>query len=585
MAKRIVRRDVPESIQPIEGIPEFLNRVYLARGIVSRDQLELNLKQLEVPSSLKGLEEAINLLTVALETQQKVIVIGDFDCDGATSTTLAVHALRSMGLAQCGYLVPNRFEYGYGLSPEIVELAAQQKPDLLITVDNGISSIEGVNRAHELGMKVIVTDHHLPGDELPDADAIVNPNQPDCEFMSKNSAGVGVIFYVMSALKTALKTKGWFQQKGISEPPMADYLDLVALGTVADLVPLDRNNRILVDQGLRRIRAGRGRPGINAVLSIAQKTVANVHASDMGFIVGPRLNAAGRLDDMSLGIECLLSEDSMLAHSLAERLDQLNRERKSIEEEMKRDAEALLKNEFNNDSENLTNSNWGVCLYEPHWHQGVIGILASRVKEKLHRPVIVFAPESDDPNETDPILKGSARSIPGFHMRDGLDLLAKRYPHLLSKFGGHAMAAGMTISADNLEAFSHAFDEIVREVLSDEDLEAVLETDGELGEAELSLDSIEMLKHAGPWGQRFPEPSFDGLFRVVQSKVLKEKHLKLVVMPPGSTVMFDAIQFNSEWVKRSLPQKVRLVYRPDINEFRGRKSVQLLLDHIVEASV
>jgi len=360
---------------------------------------------------------------------------------------------------------------------------------------------------------------------------------------------------------------------------MADYLDLVALGTVADLVPLDRNNRILVEQGLRRMRAGKCRPGIKAILAIAQKKPQEVVASDMGFLVGPRLNAAGRLDDMSLGIACLLSTNESQADALALQLDHLNRQRKSIEEDMKRDAEHQLKDMTLNE----VSPGWGVCLFEPHWHQGVIGILASRVKEKLHRPVIVFAPDSDDPMAESADLKGSARSIAGLHMRDALDLLAKRHPEILSKFGGHAMAAGMTIKAQNFDVFKKAFNDVVRELVDASDLESVFMSDGELSDSELALDNVELLVRSGPWGQQFPEPTFDGVFRVVQNKVLKEKHLKLVLIAENGQQLFDAIQFNSDWVSHVLPAMVRVVYRPNINDFRGRRSVQFMLDHIEEA--
>lgn len=578
MIKKIERRSIPSDVSPIEGLPEFLSRIYLARGIKHKDELNLNLKDLVKPNLLKGLDKAIELLVEALHQQQKIMVVGDFDADGATSTALCVHALRNMGASQCDYLVPNRFEFGYGLSPEIVELAAKSKPDLLITVDNGISSIEGVSRAHDLGMKVIVTDHHLPGELIPDADAIVNPNQAECGFLSKNAAGVGVIFYVMSALKTTLSAQGWFTQRALTELNMADYLDLVALGTIADLVPLDRNNRILAEQGLRRMRAGHCRPGIQAILNQAQKRITHITASDIGFLIGPRLNAAGRLDDMSLGIECLLAQDPLSAETMAQRLDQLNRERKLIEDDMRRDAEVLL----DSVSEQENEEHWGVTLYEAHWHQGVIGILASRIKDRLNRPVVVFAPESDDPSIVDPVLKGSARSIKSFHMRDGLDLVAKRNPGLLSKFGGHAMAAGMSIYKSQLADFVRAFDEVVRDVLRPADLEAIIETDGELSESDLDLNSIEMLKRAGPWGQAFPEPCFDGRFKVVQFKVLKEKHLKLVLTSLNGSQLFDAIQFNSDWVKRNMPDEISIVYRPDINEFRGRRNVQLIIDYIDE---
>ena len=439
-------------------------------------------------------------------------------------------------------------------------------------------------------MKVLITDHHLPGDELPDADAIVNPNQHGCKFSSKNAAGVGVIFYVMSALRAKLRESNWFNEQGLPELNMASYLDLLALGTVADLVPLDMNNRILVEQGLRRIRAGKCRPGIKALLQQAGKNFEQINASDMGFIVGPRLNAAGRLDDMSLGINCLLTDNETEAELLAKRLEQLNQERKEIEHEMKLDAESQLASFFESfDVSEVSSSvdsiqNWGLCLYQPHWHQGVIGILASRIKEKLNRPTIIFAPANDDPEEENPILKGSARSIPGLHMRDTLDLLAKRHPELLSKFGGHAMAAGMSIEFNDLEAFSKAFNSIVKESLTESDLESVLLTDGELASEERTLENIALLERSGPWGQAFPAPSFDGVFNVLQQRVLKEKHLKLVLTEEFGTEFVDAIQFNSDWCNESLPGKVRIVYRPNINEFRGKKTVQFFIDYLESVS-
>lgn len=558
------------------GLPRFLERIYLARGIDSAEDLELSLKHLLDNSAMKGLETACDLLFEALRSRQRILVLGDFDADGATSTSLAVLALRQMGASYCDFLVPNRFEYGYGLTPEIVDLAFECQPDLIVTVDNGISSIEGVERAHELGIKVLVTDHHLPGDSLPNADAIVNPNQADCSFESKNAAGVGVIFYVLARLRTFLREKGWFEQQHLKEPNLGDYLDLVALGTVADLVPLDRNNRILVDQGLRRMRAGRCRPGILALLRVAGKDYRQLLASDLGFMLGPRLNAAGRLDDMSLGINCLLEPDPDKAFELAQALDQLNQQRKQIEEEMKRDALAQLET-LDLDKQGAC---WSLCLYQEHWHQGVIGILASRIKEKLHCPVIVFAPEDDDPHKEKRILKGSARSIPGLHMRDTLDLVAKKHPTLLKKFGGHAMAAGMSLEAEHFEAFTAAFEEAVRTQISEDALEATLVTDGELGIDDLNLDAVTQLELAGPWGQQFPEPSFDGVFRVAQSRVLKDKHLKLVLNEPSSGALYDAIQFNSDWVNEPIPERVRVVYRPNINEFRGRRSVQFFLDYI-----
>lgn len=585
MSKRILRRPVSFIPEDLRDLPAFLQRVLATRGIKSKQDLQLQLGLLLDGKTLRGQEQALDLLVQALREKRRILVIGDFDADGATSTALAVLALQSMGAAEVTYLVPNRFEYGYGLTPEIVDLASQQQPWLIITVDNGISSVEGVQRAHAHGIKVLITDHHLPGAVTPEAEAIVNPNQVGCDFGSKNLAGVGVIFYLLCSLRTRLKGLDWFAQSSLPEPNMADYLDLVALGTVADLVPLDHNNRILVDQGLKRIRAQRCRPGISAILAVAGRSNENVYSTDLGFVVGPRLNAAGRMDDMSVGIECLLAETFSQAMSLATQLDQLNHERKQIEGDMKLDAQQHL-NKLKLDQ---VETAWGVCLYEPHWHQGVIGILASRVKEKLHRPTIVFAPESDDPHKENPMLKGSARSIPGLHMRDTLDRVAKRHPHLLSKFGGHAMAAGMTLKAADYPQFVDAFDQAVRESLTRQDLEATLQTDGELTAQELTLESATLLSQYGPWGQQFPEPSFDGVFRVLEHRVLKGKHLKMILSPIDSTAtgqsgaMIDAIQFNSDWVEQAPPRCVRVVYRPDINEYRGRQTLQLMLEHLESA--
>ncbi len=574
MAKKIIPRPIPDSIPLFSGLPAFLARIYASRGVKSDSELQLQLSHLADVKRLKGLDSAVGLHVDALMSGQNITIIGDFDADGATSSTLAVEALTAMGAKRCDYLVPDRFKFGYGLTPEIVDLAAKDSPDVLLTVDNGISSFEGVTRAHELGMKVIVTDHHLPGDSLPNAEAIVNPAQPGCEFPSKALAGVGVIFYVMSALRARLRESGWFLEKALNEPNMADYLDLVALGTVADLVPLDFNNRVLVEQGIRRMRAGRARPGISALFEVAGRDIKNTVASDLGFAIGPRLNAAGRLDDMATGIECLRSRDLLDARQRAQSLNALNQERKHIEDEMRRDAEAALKGIEQSDDHEVGLS---VVMYEPHWHQGVIGILASRIKERLHRPAIAFAPESDDP-ENIHILKGSARSISGLHMRDALDLVAKRHPEMLKKFGGHAMAAGMSLELDKLDGFKAAFNQVVSELLKPEDLKAVAFTDGNLEGEELSLSMVEILERAGPWGQKFPEPRFDAEVRIVQSRVLKERHLKLVVEMPDKQLM-DAIEFSSPHCGVSL-DKAKILFRPTINDFRGRRSVQLLVDQI-----
>lgn len=573
--KVIKRRTVDLSQARFEtSLPPVLERIYLARGIVEDELLQMRLDRLHKPETFKGLDDAISLLVEAFYQQQRVLIIGDFDADGATSCALSVLALQAMGLQSVDYLVPNRFDYGYGLTPEIVAVAAGRKPDILITVDNGISSIEGVAAAQERGMKVIVTDHHLPGETLPEADAIVNPNQEACDFPSKNLAGVGVIFYVMTSLRASLREKGWFQDRKIQEPNMATFLDLVAVGTVADVVPLDFNNRVLVHQGLQRIRAGKARPGIMALLEVAGRRYQNLVASDLGFVVGPRLNASGRLDDISLGIQCLLCDSFPLAREMALELDELNRDRKAIESGMQQEALKSL-NELHLDEN--AEMPWGLCLYDANWHQGVIGILASRIKDRLHRPVIAFA------NADNGEIKGSARSVEGLHIRDALSEVAARAPELLKKFGGHAMAAGLSIAREDLPQFQLLFDQVVREKITEADLQAQILSDGNLGEDELSLTLAQALREAGPWGQHFPEPLFDGEFCLLQQRLVGEKHLKMVVScSDGSQILFDAIAFNvdlAQWPNQNI-QKVRLAYRLDVNEFRGRTNLQLVVDYL-----
>lgn len=572
----IERRPSPEPGLPIEQqVPPVLARIYASRGISDQAELGRNLKELLPDSAMKGMDAAVARLVEALEKQQKILIVGDFDCDGATSTAVAIEALRMMGAGEVEYLVPNRFEYGYGLSPEIVDVAVTQQPQLLITVDNGISSVEGVARANSHGVDVVVTDHHLPGAELPDACAIVNPNQPGCEFVAKSTCGVGVIFYVMIALRRALQQRGWFEARGLATPNLGVLLDLVALGTVADVVALEHNNRTLVHQGLQRIRAGYMRPGIQALIEIAGRDPSKMVAADFGFALAPRLNAAGRLEDMSIGIECLLSPDLEYARDLANTLDELNKERRQIEQEMQQQALVIL-NDIELSDEQLP---WGVALYDASWHQGVIGILASRIKDRVHRPVIAFAP--GDEGE----IKGSARSIAGFHIRDGLDAIAARYPELLRKFGGHAMAAGLTIGADKLELFQQALDEEVRRQLDAADLQQRVLTDGQLSGADISMELAQLLRDNGPWGHQFPEPLFDGEFSLLQQRIVGQRHLKLVLMEPDSGIAIDAIHFNCDaelWPDESI-NRVRVVYRLDINEFRGKRSIQLMVDHLLPA--
>ncbi|WP_461520433.1 single-stranded-DNA-specific exonuclease RecJ [Porticoccus sp.] len=553
--------------------PLLLQRIYAARGVTSEIELERTLNRLPHPQALRGLDAALELLEQALRGQQRVLIVGDFDADGATSTALSLLALHAMGFQQVDFIVPNRFEYGYGLTPEIVELAKQSQPDLIITVDNGISSISGVQAAKAAGIKVLITDHHLPGAQLPEADAIVNPNQHGCEFPSKNLAGVGVVFYLMSALRGRLRDSGWFAENNIPEPNMADWLDLVALGTVADVVPLDATNRILVHQGLQRIRAGKTRPGIQALLDLSGRDRQRLVSADLGFAIGPRLNAAGRLDDMSIGIQCLLETDPYLAREYAVQLDELNRDRRVIEADMQREALVALE-QLNLDEQQLP---WGLCLFDADWHQGVVGLLASRIKDRVHRPVIAFADAGNGE------FKGSARSIPGLHIRDALDAVASRHPELISKFGGHAMAAGLSLPAERYWDFVAAFDDEVCRQLSPSDLEAEILTDGVLEPGELNIDTAQLLRESGPWGQHFPEPLFEGEFYIVQQRIVGEKHLKLMLaLDKGKRQLIDAIAFNvnTEQWPNPAAEKVSLVYKLDINLWQGRESVQLMVESI-----
>jgi single-stranded-DNA-specific exonuclease len=571
--KTLLERPITESAG--SGLPDdihpVLKRVYAARNISGADELDNSLTRLHSPAVLKGLSQAVDLLVAALQKQERILVVGDFDADGATSSALMVAALREMGAESVDYLVPNRFEFGYGLTPEIVKVASSKAPDLIITVDNGISSLSGVAAARQQGIRVLVTDHHLPGSELPRADAIVNPNQPGDTFPSKNLAGVGVAFYLLMALRGRLRESGWFEDGQRKEPNLADFLDLVALGTVADLVPLDHNNRVLVQQGLQRIRAGRCRPGIRALLEVAGRNASRLVAADFGFAVGPRLNAAGRLDDMSLGIDCLLSANPARARQLAEQLDALNRERREIEADMKTQALEHVK-QLHFDADQLP---MGLCLYNAGWHQGVIGILAARIKERFHRPVIAFAASGAGE------IKGSARSIPGLHIRDTLDAIAARHPEVLQKFGGHAMAAGLSLAESQLPVFEAAFQAELKDRLNEETLTGVLESDGALDAGEFSLELAELLRSAGPWGQGFPEPLFDGCFTVVNQRVVGEHHLKLSVRPDGGRQVLDAIAFNQA-AEHQLEkgQHVRLAYRLDSNEYRGLLGLQLIVEMI-----
>lgn len=556
---------------PAELSP-LLRRLYAARGVQGPQELERSVRGLLGYEQLDGIHTAVELLQKALRDRLRIMVVGDFDADGATSTALTVLSLRSMGCSEINYLVPNRFDDGYGLSPEVVEQAAARGAELILTVDNGISSHAGVDLAHQKGIQVLVTDHHLPGETLPAAEAIINPNLHGCEFPSKSLAGVGVAFYLMLALRAALHKRGWFEEKGLPIPNLAEWLDLVALGTVADVVPLDANNRILVYQGLNRIRAGKCRPGIRALLEVANREARTLGASDLGFALGPRLNAAGRLDDMSIGVALLLSDDIAQARALASDLDALNQTRREIEQGMQVEALALC-DKLESSSDALP---YGLAMYHPEWHQGVVGILASRLKERFNRPVIAFAPAGEG------ILKGSGRSIAGLHMRDALERIDTLNPGLMMKFGGHAMAAGLSLEEAKFDEFRARFAELVGEWLDPSHLEGVIWSDGELAGQELTIDTAEMLRDGGPWGQAFPEPTFDGRFRILQQKLLKERHLKLMIEPIGGGPLLDGIAFNIDptfWPDSSV-REVELAYRLDINEYRGNRSVQLIIQHL-----
>lgn len=552
----------------------LLQRIYASRGVSTAKDLEYQLKNLLNPNTLKDADKAAQLLYEAIIADKQITIVGDFDADGATSTALSLLALRRFGAKNVDYIVPNRFDFGYGLSTPIVDIAHEQGTQIIMTVDNGISSIDGIERANALGIPVIVTDHHLAGTQLPEAAAIVNPNQPDCPFESKNLAGVGVAFYVMLALRSYMRQQDYFTKASLPEPNLADFLDIVALGTVADVVILDNNNRILVEQGLARIQAGRTRPGIIALLDIAKRNISRVVASDMGFAIGPRLNAAGRLDDMALGIECLITDNYARAQEIAAELDGFNKDRRQIEAGMQQEALKIIDQlPFSTDGSEIP---FAFALFHPEWHQGVSGIVASRIKEKFHRPVIVFADAGDDE------LKGSGRSIEGLHLRDLLERINTLSPGLIIKFGGHAMAAGLSIKAGSYQQFATLFEEQAAAMLTPDQLSGKILSDGELQSHEFTLDMATQLRHAGPWGQGFAEPCFDGKFRIVQQRLVGEKHLKLVLEPESGSVVIDAIAFNVDlhiWPNPNI-QWANVAFKLDINEFRNKQTLQLMVEYI-----
>ncbi len=573
MQQKVIVRREPKA-DPLAGLSHLhpiLQRVYATRGIESASDLDYGLGNLLKPD-LKGLDDAVSMLCEALEPQKLIVIVGDFDADGATSTALALRCLRELGFKRVDFLVPNRFEYGYGLTPEIVDVASRLSPDILLTVDNGIASHEGVARARALGIDVLITDHHLPGESVPPARAIVNPNQPGCTFSAKGTAGVGVVFYLMMALRAALRVQGCFETK--AEPNLARYLDLVALGTVADVVPLERNNRVLVAQGLRRMQAGKACAGIRALMQVSGKDIRSIKATDLGFIVGPRLNAAGRLDDMSIGIRCLLTDDDGEALALAAELDALNRDRRAIESSMQKEAQELLAKQLLTDENDLPPA---LVLFQDSWHQGVIGILASRIKEQFHRPVIVFA------EDTEAVLKGSGRSIAGVHLRDVLDAVATTHPGLLTKFGGHAMAAGLSLAKSDLERFKSAFEAAVLAVTGPNGIRPVVESDGALEPEDFTVKLASAIESEGPWGQAFPEPVFDGDFNLVQQRIVGHKHLKMVLSPLHSPdQLVDAIAFNVDlqaWPNLNC-STVRCAFKLSVNEFRGQTHCQMMVEFI-----
>ena len=571
--REVKQRNIPDV--SLDGVTPVLQRIFASRGIVSLQQIQHGLDQLLPYDGLLNIHAAARRLFDAIRQQQRVLILGDYDADGATSCAVAIRALRLLGLEQVDYLVPSRFKYGYGLSVEIVEVARQYEPELIITVDNGIASIAGVKAARDAGIDVVITDHHLQGQQLPEANVIVNPNQQGDSFSSKALAGVGVVFYLMLALRALMRQENWFEQRQQTMPNLAELLDIVALGTVADVVPLDHNNRILVEQGLRRIRAGKAHAGIRALAGIARRECRFIRATDLAFAIAPRLNAAGRLEDMSLGIECLLTDDEDSATMLAAELDNINQERRAISRDMEDEAEAMLQQLHLAEGDEALPVCY--CLYQPHWHQGVSGILAGRVKDKMHRPAIVFARgEADE-------LKGSARSIPGFHIRDALEAVSAMNPGLIAKFGGHAMAAGLTIAADDFETFTQCFNTYASNIMDADTLMQCIHTDGQLAAGELSMQTAQAIEQAAPWGQEFPEPLFEGEFAILEKRRIgaDQRHLKLRL--GYDNVDVDAVAFNQpEDSPLEANDRVSITYRIAVNRYRGFENLQIVVQDLLE---
>jgi len=569
--KKIINRDVPDGINLPDSIHPVLKRIYASRNIKSSEDLDYSLGSLIPYEELGGIDDAVILLQEMITQKKRILIVADFDADGATSCALAIRGLTAMGAEDVIYVVPNRFEHGYGLSPKIVDVALDHDPDLIVTVDNGISSISGVEHAKKNGIKVLITDHHLPGDKLPSADVIINPQLKENKFPSKNLAGVGVIFYILLALRAKLKAENWFDEKNIKYPNLANLLDLVALGTISDLVPLDKNNRTMVAHGLKLMRQNKSKVGILAILNQSGRQLSTLTSGDLSFAIAPRLNAAGRLTDMSLGIECLLTDDKENAVEMAKKLNQLNIERRQIQNNMEEQALTEFEKYLQDTSKKMPH---GICIYNQNWHQGVVGILAAKIKEKFNRPVIVFAQECQG------ILKGSARSITELHIKDVFDEIARLYPELILTFGGHAMAAGLTIEESQFDRFSDVFNKVVNQYISSDSLEDQCLTDGELSGDDFSLPLALAIQNAGPWGQSFPEPIFVGQFKILDKRVVGESHLKLKLQSRNNNTL-DAIAFNmtdDDWPSKL--EQIISTYRLGINNYRGHSQVQLFIEHI-----